>query len=382
MPQPEIAPQKSSDRQSAAVRRTTFLALAAVLLVAGALGINAYVETKRVKLYIQLPDADGLHGGSEVRLSGVKIGSVSRIRFLEFQKLESGTPLVEVELRVDRRLGGYLGGLFGGQDITALIHKNAVASVQTDGALADRTIDITPGTAAAPFIADGDRITGRVDPGLKSVALRQEAASKNMQVVGDIVERLQKRLQDGNGTLGAYLNRKTLQSSVTKLNAELDGLKADLTKKDGFTTLTGPEFRAKLERIQTLSDKLQADFNAGRGSAGRISSPDFKRRVTQVQESYERLGRRVAAVQKRYDEQSALGRFAKSDELRKHMRETRENMRKINERLDRGEGSAGKLLHDERLTDNMAQLTSELAKTVYDIRQSPFKYVRLRFSLF
>ncbi|HSF24381.1 MAG TPA: MCE family protein, partial [Blastocatellia bacterium] len=58
------------------------------------------------------------------------------------------------------------------------------------------------------------------------------------------------------------------------------------------------------------------------------------------------------------------------------------SLRSISDRLDRGEGSAGKLLRDEQLYNNLNQTTAEMVKMLYDFRQDPKKYLRVKVSLF
>ena len=58
------------------------------------------------------------------------------------------------------------------------------------------------------------------------------------------------------------------------------------------------------------------------------------------------------------------------------------SFRNISDRLDKGEGSAGKLLHDDKLYDNLNQTTAEMVKFLYDFRQNPKRYLSIKLSLF
>ena len=51
-------------------------------------------------------------------------------------------------------------------------------------------------------------------------------------------------------------------------------------------------------------------------------------------------------------------------------------------RLDKGEGSAGKLLHDAELYDNLSAALKELRQLVADVRQDPKRYLRVKVTLF
>ena len=56
--------------------------------------------------------------------------------------------------------------------------------------------------------------------------------------------------------------------------------------------------------------------------------------------------------------------------------------RSISEKLEKGEGSAGKFLHDDKLYNNLNQTTAEMVKLMYDFRQNPKKYLSIKLSLF
>jgi len=58
------------------------------------------------------------------------------------------------------------------------------------------------------------------------------------------------------------------------------------------------------------------------------------------------------------------------------------SFRTISERLDKGEGTAGKFLHDDKLYNNLNQTTGEMVKLLYDFRQNPRKYLSIKLSLF
>jgi phospholipid/cholesterol/gamma-HCH transport system substrate-binding protein len=50
--------------------------------------------------------------------------------------------------------------------------------------------------------------------------------------------------------------------------------------------------------------------------------------------------------------------------------------------LEKGDGSAGRLVRDPELYDNMIAATKELRQLVADIRADPRKYLRVKMSLF
>jgi phospholipid/cholesterol/gamma-HCH transport system substrate-binding protein len=50
--------------------------------------------------------------------------------------------------------------------------------------------------------------------------------------------------------------------------------------------------------------------------------------------------------------------------------------------LNAGKGTAGKLLHDQQLYDNMNHAVTELNGLLADIRRDPKKYLNVKVSIF
>ena len=50
--------------------------------------------------------------------------------------------------------------------------------------------------------------------------------------------------------------------------------------------------------------------------------------------------------------------------------------------LEKGQGTAGKLLKDEALYRNLNETTTEMTKLLYDLRQNPKKYLDIKVRVF
>ena len=55
---------------------------------------------------------------------------------------------------------------------------------------------------------------------------------------------------------------------------------------------------------------------------------------------------------------------------------------KLATELEQGQGSAGQLLHDKQLYENMNGAANELRNLIGDIRKDPKKYLNVRVSIF
>ncbi len=371
-PTEEIAPTRSAERYEPAKRRTFWLVVVALSIVAAAAAWQTYQERHRFLLYVTFHEVDGLRPGAEVRLSGVKVGAVQRIEFTGVQRaVQWDTPQVQVTLGIDRRLTGL--------SAAQLIHRDAVAVLKRDGTLADRIVDILPGSAAAPLVAEGDFITGRIEGDSRTIALRGAQVNANFEAMRERLLAVQQRLERGEGTLGAVLKRRELVNQMAQFQAELTELQQALQTGGGFASVARRRLQPRVTALQTAANRLRADIEHGRGTAGQFAAdPTWRERVTALQSRYDRLASRLTTLQQTA-ERGALGRFARENAFRQRLQTTRTHLTRIQKQLEQQEGSAGKFLHDGRLRRELAEFTAELTKTVYDVRQSPFKYIRLRF---
>ncbi|MDP4151430.1 MAG: MlaD family protein [Bacteroidota bacterium] len=81
-------------------------------------------------------NVNGLIPGNNIRFAGIQAGTVKHIRVINDSS-------VEVVLSIDNEMKPY-------------IHKNAVASLGTEGLMGNKVVNIVPGKSAAPLIGSGD----------------------------------------------------------------------------------------------------------------------------------------------------------------------------------------------------------------------------------
>src|SRR5712692_6144161 len=74
-------------------------ALAIGIAVVLLLGRERHLLEERATLHAAFKDVEGLHEGAPVRLAGVNVGTVSRVRFAG----ELGNLLIQVDLEISRR---------------------------------------------------------------------------------------------------------------------------------------------------------------------------------------------------------------------------------------------------------------------------------------
>lgn len=211
--------------------------------------------------------------------------------------------------------------------------KNSIAELYEASLIGGKSIAIIPVYDADRILASGDTLQSRIKPGLTDV-------------IGSEISPLQKKIGE------LLINADTLISSLNTVfdDQAQQGLNKAMTEVS--TTITNLNtVSAALSKIlskqesninQTFDNLAQASVNLNQISDS-LSQANLKGMVTQFE---------TAA--------SSLNSILKS--------------------MERGEGSIGKLIHDDALYNNLEASTKEVELLIKDLKEHPKRYVH--FSLF
>lgn len=184
--------------------RVSVALLAVVALAAGILALTKGDGVKRVSA--EFDRTVGLFEGSDVRVMGMKVGSVERIT-------PSGTS-VRVDIVYDE---------------SVLLPADVKAVVTAPSVISDRFVQLTPGYVSGPRLASGAEISRR------NTRVPVEL-DESLATTTDLMTRLGPRGANANGALSAFL-----------------ATTADVLRG------TGDDARATLQNLADLSDTLASD---------------------------------------------------------------------------------------------------------------------------
>ncbi|HXU69457.1 MAG TPA: MlaD family protein [Polyangia bacterium] len=134
---------------------TLVLGVIGVLL----LGKSRHVFEQRVVLHATFADVAGLSQGAPVRVSGVNVGTVSKIMFVRTEP----RPLIRVDLQVTQQALG-------------LVRSDSVARISGQGLLGDKIIEVSAGSLSAKPVGNGGAVRTAPAPDLDKM-LQQAAAT-------------------------------------------------------------------------------------------------------------------------------------------------------------------------------------------------------------
>jgi phospholipid/cholesterol/gamma-HCH transport system substrate-binding protein len=355
-----------------------------IFLVLNASGdINPF--TKKLHLKARFADANGLREGSEVRLAGVRVGKVEKIKLLPPSDV-ANAPRVEALLTIDSTIDG--------QPANQRIRSDSTAQQGSPSLLGNEMlINITPGSAIGSPVQEGAILPSSSSNTVNDFATSGTDLAQRLSKLSDEISGIVRDVKDGKGTVGRLFSDEALYNNLNATIRETEDVMKQVRSGNGSAgrLINDPALYNNANDIALQLKAIAADLRAGRGTAGRLLTDDEL--YIKINRTVDRLDRSVDQVNGMIAEINAgngtLGKLIKDEQIYNDARAAIARFNTTAERIDnlvasaqRGEGTVGKLLTDDTLYTNVNQLSSEGVKLIYDFRQNPKKYLTIKFELF
>lgn len=297
------------------------------------LGQNLLIKANTYKVYYE--EVNGLILGTPVQISGVKIGSVSKVEYIP-----KPDEKVLVVLNLDKNIK---------------IPKDTKAVIVSTGFMGGKAINLIYGTpCTAPNCAkSGDFIEGKTKGLLGSMV-----GIDNMQAYVDIlVEGLQQAVASigdsatGDSTMmGEALNdfsetMANLESATGKLDnllgrssGKIDGTLANLNSLTGSLDDKKEQIGSMINNFDSLSQQLvNAELDQ--------TLTEFKTAVTDLQSTLQTANQAL------------------------------DGLSSVMSKINNGEGTLGKLINDEELYRNLQNASEQADSLMTDLEERPYRYM-------
>ncbi len=353
---------------------------------------------KKLKLKARFAAADGLREGSEVQLAGVRIGKVEKVDLLPPDSPEEFK--VEATMAIDNELNG--------RPSNERIRTDSNAQLIATSLLAnDKTINISPGTAKGSPVSDNTILESRVSIGINQLTQTGNDLLEQINKIAIPANEILNKANQGEGTLGRIVNDESLYKNLDATVNELQGTLNKVNRGDGTAgkLVNDPELYNSLNRTVAQLEGISKDIRAGRGTAGKLLNDEALYNETRaavaelrasaikingIADDFKLISGDLAAGK------GSAGKLLKDEQLYDDARNALARFNSTATRLEAivtdaqaGKGTLGKILTDETLyaninqtASNVNQLSSEGTKLIYDFRQNPKKYLRIKLSLF
>jgi phospholipid/cholesterol/gamma-HCH transport system substrate-binding protein len=355
-----------------------------IFLILNASGdINPF--KKRLHLKARFADANGLRKGSEVRLSGVRVGKVDDITLLP-PSTEPTAQRVEALMTID--------SVIDGRPATERIREDSTAQQGSPSLLGNEMlINISPGTALSPQIKDGAILRSSSANTVNDFATSGTDLAQRLSKLSDQMSLIVKDVQEGKGTVGRLFSDEALYNNLNSTVRETEDVMRLIKTGNGSAGrfVNDPALYNNANEIAVQLRLIAQDLRSGRGTAGKLLTNDelynrINRTADRLDQSVNQINSMIADINAG---RGTLGKLLKDEQMYNDARAAIARFNTTAERIDnivagaqRGEGTVGKLLTDEALYSNVNQLSSEGVKLIYDFRQNPKKYLTIKFQLF
>src|SRR5664279_3471007 len=138
----------------------------------------------------------GLQVGSNIRFSGINVGTVDNITIIN-----DSTVRVEMLLR---------------KNVQQFIKTDCEAGIGTAGIIGDRILIITQGSNSSPIIKDGQQITSKEPVETDAILGSLHVTAVNAELISGQLAEILVKINGGNGTLGRFIQDSTIAENINQ----------------------------------------------------------------------------------------------------------------------------------------------------------------------
>lgn len=385
-----MPPKKTSGLREVRVGLLIVISLAVLIfLILNASGdISPF--SSELHLRARFANADGLRPGAEVRLAGVRVGTVDDVSFVppsENPQDPNGGGQVEALLAINSTIDG--------RPASERIRRDSMAQLGSPSLLGtDKLINITSGSAAAEPVRDNDLLERSMTADtFADLTTSGTELTQRLNRLTARFDEIARRINEGEGTVGRLFTDEALYNSLNATILETQGIARQIRNGQGSVgrLVNDPALYDNLNTTVLQLQAIATDLRSGRGTAGRLFTDealynDARATITRLNQSADDINAIVAEVRAG---RGTLGRLLTDETVYNDARVAIARFNTTAERIDsvvagaqRGEGTLGRLITDETLYNNVNDLSSESVRLLYDFRQNPRRYLTIKFELF
>jgi len=283
-------------------------------------GTSLFSNTRH--FYAVYDKVDGLEKSNKVLVNGLRIGQVQRMDFIP------GSSKIIVELYVKNGIE---------------IPKNSVAKIYGTDLLGSKAVEIVMGDSPE-YLRDDDTLISSVESSLKDQVNEQVEPLKRKAIA--------------------------LINSVDSVMTVIQSIFNANTRQNLVNTIQN--IRNTLQNAENVSSNIDTILSSEKGRIGAIM-----KHLESISHNLETNNNKINNIITNFE---SLSDSLASSDLSRTVREAGvaiNNLKEISEKINRGEGTIGKLFTNDSLYYNLERSTNSLDKLLEDIRLNPKRYVKL-----
>lgn len=237
-----------------------FLGTALIFLAIFLVGNKDSLFSEKISLKAYFSNVEGLRNGASVRLSGMDVGTVSRIVLIK-----NGVD-ANVEVTFDVR-----------REIAHFVRLDSEASIETEGLVGAKILALTPGSAEFEIASEGSVINAKDPINMADIIAETQGIIKYTKEITKDFSEIVHKVNNGQGSVGLLVNDDELYHSTVKITQSADKSLNLITKKldelsnfvDGLSKNTN-NVLTKLDTTIGDINTMIADVKSGKGFVGKL----------------------------------------------------------------------------------------------------------------
>jgi len=295
-------------------------------------------------------DVSGLKVGSNVRYSGINVGTVSSIRLVN-------DTLVQVQVTLEEKVHPF-------------IREDSRMEIGTEGVMGNKVVNITPGSSSHPAVEEDDVLETIEAVKIDEILEELKKSSVNTTVVTKNLAEITSKINQGEGIFGKLFTDTSFTNNLDEISRNT----AQLTRN--FSTITGNINKEEGVIGKLLSDTSLANEFDQAGNNLLESTRELKAITRKISQGGGLFGKMFTDT----SFTKSLGSSAENLEYTTRQAKTiSENLAKITQQMESGRGVINKLLTDSIFADsldgtlkNINKSAKELDKAAETVRKNWF----------
>lgn len=162
------------------------------------------------ELYSKFNSVNGLEVGNNVRLSGINIGTVDEIEFLNDTSV-----VIKLVIR---------------DEVRKYIKKDAIASINSDGLMGDKVLTISSGKNSTVIVENNNYITSKKSIEMDDLMVSVKKSVDNAGVITAQLAQFSYSMNNGNGALSRLVSDEEFGNSIKTMVTNLENSSTEFKK--------------------------------------------------------------------------------------------------------------------------------------------------------
>ena len=193
------------------------------------------------KLTTTFYNVSGLEVGSNIRFSGINVGTVDNIKIIN-----------DTTVRVDMLIK---------KSVQQFIKNDCEAGIGSAGIIGDRILIISQGSYDAPLIKEGENIESKEPVETDAIMESMKITADNAEIISSQLAEIMINMNSGKGTLGRLIQDSTIAENIDKtiinLRKSSKGLNENMNAAKENFLLKGYFKRKERAAEKTRKDSIE-----------------------------------------------------------------------------------------------------------------------------